>query len=145
VGLLMHAQIVASGRTVYETPASVFDPLDAEFHFTLDVCADFENAKVRSFFFTPEADGLSKRWAPERCWLNPPYGRQMPQWMRKAYEESLNGALVVALVPASTDTRWWHDWIEGKAEVRFVKGRIKFVGAQWTAPHPHAIVIWRPA
>lgn len=136
----MHAQIVASGRTVYETPASVFDPLHAEFGFTLDVCASVENTKANRWF-TKEEDGLAQDWSGEICWMNPPYGPGIAKWVKKAAE---SGALVVALLPSSTDTNWWHDYIEGRAEVRFVRQRIQFVGTPHRAPHPHAIVVWRP-
>jgi site-specific DNA-methyltransferase (adenine-specific) len=136
----MHAQIVASGRTVYETPPEVFRPLDREFHFTLDVCATPQNAKCERYF-TEAEDGLKQSWAGERCWMNPPYGSGIVRWVAKAARAD---TLVVGLVPASTDTNWWHDWIEGQAEVRFIRQRVRFVGMTGRAPHPHAIVIWRP-
>jgi phage N-6-adenine-methyltransferase len=129
-------------RTDYETPAAVFDPLDAEFHFTLDVCATHKTAKC-ALCFTPEIDGLSQAWAPDVCWMNPPYGRAIREWMAKAYRESRSGATVVCLVPARTDSAWWHDYAM-KGEVRFLRGRIKFVGEKWSAPYPCAVVIFRP-
>lgn len=139
----MHAQILPSGRTVYETPASVYAPLDREFRFELDVCADEINHKTPAYF-TEAQNGLKQVWAPRRCWMNPPYGRDIIRWVRKAYMESQEGALVVGLLPASTDTMWWHEWVQGKAEVRFVRGRITFVGEGGQSPHPHAIAVWRP-
>lgn len=76
--------------------------------------------------------------------MNPPYGREIGLWMRKAYEESLKGCIVVCLVPSRTDTAWWHDYVQGKAEVRFVRGRLKFGNAKNSAPFPSAVVIYRP-
>jgi phage N-6-adenine-methyltransferase len=129
------------------TPPSFFDPLHKEFGFTLDVCATPESAKVQRYF-TKEQDGLRQDWSGV-CWMNPPYGREIGSWMRKAYESSQGGATVVCLVPVRSDTRWWHDWVEGKAELRFVKGRIKFINgltgkADDTPKFPSVVVIYRP-
>jgi len=124
------------------TPQALFDELHAEFNFTIDVCATHSNAKL-PFFFSPEQDGLSKPWAPERCFMNPPYGRQIGKWMHKALSEARNGALVVCLVPARTDTNWWHDYAM-KGQIRFLRGRLKFQGAKSSAPFPSAVVIFRP-
>lgn len=131
----------SSQRMDWETPQWLFDQLDAEFGFELDVCATPENAKCERYF-TPEHDGLSQEWTGV-CWMNPPYGREIGRWMRKAYESSLNGATVVCLVPARTDTAWWHDYA-AKGEVRFLRGRLRFVGARHSAPFPSAIVVFRP-
>jgi site-specific DNA-methyltransferase (adenine-specific) len=130
-------------RTDWETPTSFFEVYDREFGFTLDVCALPYNAKVPRHF-TPEDDGLAQDWSRDVCWMNPPYGAEIPKWMAKAWGESQRGATVVCLVPARTDTRWWHEYAE-KGERRFVKGRIRFVGARFTAPFPCAIVVFRPA
>ena len=92
----------------WETPQTIFDILNAEFTFTLDACATFKNAKCKSFY-SPAQDGLKQPWKG-RCWMNPPYGRVINRWMKKAYESALNGVLVVCLVPARTDTKWWHDY-----------------------------------
>jgi len=131
-----------SERLDWETPPDLFVGLDREFRFTLDVCATEKNRKVRRFF-SPEDDGLSRDWSRDRCWMNPPYGREIPKWMKKAYEESLKGALVVCLVPARTDTAWWHDYA-AKGKVRFLRGRLRFVGAPHCAPFPSAIVVFLP-
>lgn len=131
-----------SKNWVCETPQEFFDALDAEFHFEMDVCALPSNAKC-SLFLTPEADGLKHGWSPLRCWMNPPYGREIRKWMQKAYEESLKGSTVVCLVPSRTDSAWWHDYAM-KGEVRFVRGRLKFNGMKSSAPFPNAIVIFRP-
>ncbi|HET7552166.1 MAG TPA: DNA N-6-adenine-methyltransferase [Gemmatimonadaceae bacterium] len=132
-------------RTDYETPVSTFAPLDAEFRFTLDVCATAENAKCARYF-TPEDDGLSREWDRDggACWMNPPYGREIGAWMRKAWEESRRGAVVVCLVPARTDSAWWHDYAM-RGEIRFIRGRIRFVGTRYSAPFPCAVVVFRPS
>lgn len=114
-----------SNTEEWATPQDFFDVLDDEFGFTLDVCATPENAKCDKFF-TKADDGLKQSWAGNVCWMNPPYGKQIPAWMEKAYRESCNGTKVVCLVPARTDTRWWHSFAE-KGEKRFVKGRLKFM------------------
>jgi phage N-6-adenine-methyltransferase len=132
----------SSERMDWATPAEIFAPLAAEFGFTLDVCATLENAKV-PHFYPPETDGLAQDWSADVCWMNPPYGRAIGMWMRKAWEESRRGATVVCLVPSRTDTRWWHDYA-ARGEVRFLRGRVKFVGAKHGAPFPSAIVIFRP-
>lgn len=126
----------------WETPASVFGPLDAEFKFTLDVCASVHNAKCDRFF-SEKDDGLAQSWSQDTCWMNPPYGRAIKLWMRKALNESRRGATVVALVPARTDTEWWHE-CSMQGQVRFLRGRIRFVGAKYSAPFPSAIVVFTP-
>ena len=129
----------SSATDLWETPQDFFDKLNAEFHFTTDVCASIENAKC-GWFFTKEVNALSQQWAGV-CWMNPPYGREINQWMKKAYNSSLDGATVVCLVPARTDTAWWHDYAV-KGEVRFIRGRLKFGGHKNSAPFPSAIVIF---
>jgi phage N-6-adenine-methyltransferase len=130
-------------REDWETPPDFFAALDAEFGFTLDVCATPANAKCARYF-TPTTDGLAQSWGSDVCWCNPPYGREIPKWMRKAWEESQAGATGVCLVPARTDTRWWHDYAERASERRFVKGRIRFVGAKYNAPFPCVVVVFKP-
>ena len=124
------------------TPHGFFATLDREFAFELDVAATVNNAKCDRYF-TVEDDGLSQDWAPSRCWMNPPYGSGIRRWVEKAWHESTLGALVVGLVPARTDTAWWHDYIEARAAVRFVRGRLRFSGAK-DAPFPSAVAIWYP-
>lgn len=127
----------------WETPQPLFDRLNAEFHFDVDVCANADNAKCARYF-TPEQNGLLQDWAPLTCWMNPPYGSvALRQWMGKAYQESLRGATVVCLVPSRTDTKWWHDYAQ-HGEYRFIKGRVRFVGAASGATFPSVIVIFRP-
>lgn len=121
----------------------MFDSLDKEFHFNLDVCALPENAKCDSYY-TPEQDGLAQDWTGT-CWMNPPYGRNISQWMKKAYESARDGkATVVCLIHARTDTRWWHDYAMHASELRFIKGRLKFSGSKNACPFPSVIVIFRP-
>lgn len=139
----MNTEIMFSHKSnMWETPQAFFDELNAEFHFELDVCATAENAKC-PVYYTPEVDGLSQPWRG-RCWCNPPYGRDVGRWVSKAAESADNGALVVMLLPARTDTRWFHDYILGKAEVRFVRGRLKFGSGGGNAPFPSIVAVFRP-
>lgn len=124
----------------WATPKKVFDSLNEEFHFTLDPCCTHENAKCERHF-TKEDDGLSKDWGGQVVFCNPPYGRELPKWVKKCYDESRH-ADVVMLIPARTDTRWFHDYIYGKAEIRFIKGRLKFNDGKSSAPFPSMIVIY---
>lgn len=132
----------SSDRHDWETPPEVFDPLNEEFGFDLDVCATRDNSKCPSFF-SPEDDGLAQSWVGNICWMNPPYGREIGHWVEKAHNEANLGTTVVALLPARTDTRWFHDHIYGYAEIRFIKGRIRFIGGKHSAPFPSMIVVWR--
>jgi site-specific DNA-methyltransferase (adenine-specific) len=133
----------SSATDQWPTPQAFFDLWAARFAFDTDVCADADNAKC-SRFFSVEDDGLEQSWAPAVCWMNPPYGREIGKWVRKACEESLKGATVVCLLPARTDTAWWHDYVIPHAEVTFVRGRIKFGGAKSGAPFPSAVAVFRP-
>lgn len=133
----------SSKSNEWTTPQHLFDELNQEFNFTLDPCATEENAKC-SKHFTIEDDGLSKDWSNDVVFMNPPYGREIKKWIKKAYEESLNGATVVCLIPARTDTMYWHDFIFDKADdIRFLKGRLKFGNGKNSAPFPSAIVIYK--
>lgn len=129
-------------RHDWETPRHVFDALHSEFGFSVDVAASADNA-LCSRFYTEQEDGLAQSWGGEVCWMNPPYGTQIKHWVAKARRESERGATVVGLIPARTDTRWWHEHIEGRAEVRFIKGRLRFSGATINAPFPSAVIVWR--
>lgn len=126
----------------WETPQWLFDLLYDEFKFGIDVAASSENAKVRPFFSVLH-DGLAQDWKNYRCWLNPPYGREIGKWVEKAYRSALDGATVVCLIPARTDTRWWWDYVI-KGEIRFLKGRLKFGNADNGAPFPSAVVVFYP-
>src|SRR3990167_10382521 len=101
----------------WETPQAFFDELNKEFNFTTDVCATTENAKC-FFYYDKEKDGLSQNWDDLRCWMNPPYGREIGKWVKKASEA--RGGVVVCLLPARTDTKWFHDYIYNKAEIRLL-------------------------
>lgn len=128
----------------WATPPEIFEPLHAEFRFTLDACATHETAKCARYF-TEEQNGLEQDWRGERVFMNPPYGREIYAWTRKA---RTSGALVVGLLPASTDLAWWHeDVIGGGAEVRYIRGRVRFLtGGPYRASGFFAsvIVVWRP-
>jgi site-specific DNA-methyltransferase (adenine-specific) len=127
----------------WATPAEVFQKLDAEFHFNLDPCADDQNHKCERYF-TKEIDGLSQNWGGYRVFCNPPYGREITKWVRKAYEEAhKKDTLVVMLVPARTDTKWFHDYVYNRAEIRFIKGRLTFGDSTEHAPFPSVVVIYR--
>jgi phage N-6-adenine-methyltransferase len=122
----------------WATPQVLFDQLTWVYgNFTLDPCATADNAKCKRFF-TRKEDGLLQPWSG-KVFVNPPYGREIGRWMRKAYEESLGGAFVVCLVPARTDTRWWQDYAK-RGHVYFLRGRLRFGNARNTAPFPSAIV-----
>lgn len=125
----------------WSTPQKLFDDLNDEFHFTLDPCSDGKNNKCEKFF-TKIDDGLSQDWRGHTVFMNPPYGREIKKWMKKAKTESENGATVVCLVPSRTDTAWWHDNVI-MHEVRFIRGRLKFNGHKNNAPFPSAIVVMR--
>jgi phage N-6-adenine-methyltransferase len=130
----------------WETPPEVFGPLDREFHFTLDPCATEATAKC-ALYFTEEQDGLAQDWHNLTVFMNPPYGREVYAWTRKARESAERGATVVGLLPASCDLAWWHDDIVGRAEVRYIRGRVRFLtGGPYRASGFFAsvIVIWRP-
>ena len=127
----------------WATPQDFFDKLNEEFHFTLDPCANEENHKC-DLFYTKEQDGLTKDWGGHVVFCNPPYGKEIADWVRYSYEQSQKpNTTVVMLIPARTDTRYFHDYIYGKAEIRFIKGRLKFGDATTAAPFPSMVVVYR--
>ena len=132
----------SSASDDWATPMDFYRTLDHEFGFALDVCASPANAKC-PLYFTVDDDGLAQDWAPGPAFMNPPYGDGIMEWVAKAWAEARRGVLVVGLVPARTDTEWWHRYVIG-AEVRFVRGRLKFGGSPNPAPFPSAVVVWRP-
>jgi len=136
------AVILRSTSEEWETPLELFQALDGEFHFETDLAALPHNARC-SHFYTPATDALQQEWQGI-CWLNPPYGSQLYRWMQKAWKSAQQGATVVCLVPARTDTRWWHDFVLPFAEVRYLRGRLKFSGASNSATFPSALVIFKP-
>lgn len=140
----MNTEVMFSSKTdMWATPQVLFDQLNEEFHFTVDVCAIPENAKCEKFF-TPEMNGLYQCWEGV-CWCNPPYGREIGKWVAKAKMAQSTGATVVMLLPARTDTKWFHNYIyKGwNTEIRFIKGRLKFGNSKTAAPFPSMVVIFR--
>lgn len=126
----------------WATPEWLFNELNQEFNFDIDACALPDNAKCEKYF-TPDDDGLLMPWSGS-VWCNPPYGNKIADWVHKAWRESHNGCTVVCLLPSRTDTRWFHNYILGVAEIRFIKGRLKFGGSENNAPFPSMICIYRP-
>jgi len=136
----MNKALLTSKSEEYETPQWLFDQLDRIFHFTLDACATKENAKC-SCYFSRELDSLEQDWNGT-VWMNPPYGKRIERFMEKALRESQrNNATVVCLVPARTDTRWWHEYAR-KGHIVYLSGRLKFGNEKSSAPFPSAIVIF---
>ena len=141
----MNKDLMFSSNTdLWETPQSFFEGLNQIYQFTLDVCATEDNKKCERFF-SPNDDGLAQTWDGV-CWMNPPYGRNVTdKWVRKAFDESRSGhCTVVALLPARTDTKWFHNYIYEKegVDLIFIKGRLKFGGAKDSAPFPSMIVVF---
>ncbi len=144
----MNSALLSSKKMDWCTPKDFFDKLDAEFHFALDAAATDKSAKCPQYF-TPETDGLSQSWnIGGAVFCNPPYGREIGKWVEKAYKEHLAGVpTIVLLIPARTDTQYFHEYIYGKAEIRFVRGRLRFEDEDGTkadaAPFPSMVVIYR--
>ncbi len=167
---MLNKSLYSSKKMDWETPQWLFDRLDDEFKFDIDVCANEYNHKCAKYF-TKENDGLSmSNWGGYNCWMNPPYnepeypckpkckkkrcaarGHHIDEhipgqidWIKKAYEEIKNNyGVVVCLLPARTDTKYFHDYCMKASEIRFIKGRLKFVGAPSSAPFPSMIVIFK--
>ena len=138
----MNQGLFTSMTCEWETPQDLFSELDAEFHFTLDPCSTDANAKCEKHY-TKEQDGLKQDWAGETVYCNPPYGREMPKWIKKCSDHAKNGGTAVMLIPARTDTKAFHELIYKKAEIRFLRGRVKFNNYKWNAPFPSMVVIFR--
>ncbi len=140
----------SSEKMDWGTPQAFFDEINEEFNFDIDVCATQDNHKCETWFGHTSLgfeDALLHDWYnniynSNVFWMNPPYGREIIKWMKKAYEESLKGATVVCLVPSRTDTKWWWEYAM-KGEIRFIRGRLKFDGADNSAPFPSALVIFK--
>jgi phage N-6-adenine-methyltransferase len=141
---MINNALFKSNRSDWETPLRFFDELNDEFHFTLDPCCWPETAKCAKFF-TPRENGLVQDWHGERVFCNPPYGKQVIEWVIKCYKEgSKPDTIVVMLLPARTCTRYFHNYIYKIAhEIRFIKGHLKFVGASYPAPFPSMVVIFQ--
>jgi len=143
VRIVVDKVLFKSESIEWGTPQYLFDELNEEFDFVLDCCANEKNHKCEKWF-SKEENGLSVDWfIYKRVFMNPPYGRQLKHWMRKAYEEYLKGTTVVCLVPSRTDTIWWHDYCMKATEIRFIKGRLTFEGAKNSAPFPSAIIVFQ--
>lgn len=130
--------MLSSKDMTYETPQDFYDELNKEFNFTLDPCATKETAKCKKFY-TKEDDGLTQDWGKEIVFCNPPYGSEIKHWVKKCAEEDTT---VVMLIPARTDTIYFHEYIYGKAKLRFIKGRLKFGNSKNSAPFPSMLVIY---
>lgn len=134
-----------SKKQEWVTPQDLFDKVNEEFHFTFDLAADETNAKCKKFF-SEQDDALSKNWEDlGNCWLNPPYGNKkykLENWIKKAYCEAIRDTTVVMLIPARTNTRWWHFWCMRAKEIKLLCGRPKFVGCKHGLPWPLALVVF---
>lgn len=140
----MNTNLMFSSKKMdWTTPTELFRELDKEFHFTLDPCSTHENALCKKHY-TIKENGLLQDWSGESVYCNPPYGREIKNWVKKCYEESLKPeTIVVLLIFSRTDTKYFHDYIYGKAELRFIKGRLKFGNCKNSAPFPSMVVIFR--
>lgn len=140
----MNTKTLFSSKTdKWATPQTFFDELNREFDFNLDPCADETNHKCEKYF-TEEENGLLQDWGGRRVFCNPPYGSSIKDWVAKCYHEGhKEETLVVLLIPARTDTTYFHDYIEHRAEIRFVRGRLKFGDSKTGAPFPSMVVIFR--
>ena len=128
----------------WATPEKIYAELDAEFHFDLDPCATAENSKCKRYF-DKHTNGLLKNWGGCRVFCNPPYS-QIGKWVAKCfYESRQDNTLIVMLIPSRTDTKYFHNYIMHRAEIRFIKGRLKFGDLKNPAPFPSMVVIFRGA
>lgn len=135
----------SSNTDEWATPLEFYNALDNEFKFNLDPCATDDNHKCANYF-TKADNGLLQNWGGYNVYCNPPYGRAIGAWVEKAYNEAQkNNTIVVMLLPARTDTKWFHNFIYHKAEIRFIKGRLKFGGCKNAAPFPSMVVIFKGA
>ncbi len=137
---MVDAVLFSSSSQEWATPQDLFDSLDREFHFTLDAAATYQNAKCAEYY-NKQSDGLVQPW-DGTVWVNPPYGRSVGKWVAKAYHEWKKGSTVVMLLAARTDTRWFHNFIYNKAEIRFLQGRLVFGKGGGRATFPSMVVIW---
>lgn len=140
----MNTSVIFSSQTdEWATPQEFYDNLNKEFGFSLDPCANDSNAKCDKYY-TKIEDGLIQNWGGQKVFCNPPYGREIGKWVKKCYLESQKeNTMCVMLIPARTDTKWFHEFIYGKAEIRFIKGRLKFGDSNNSAPFPSMVVIFK--
>lgn len=140
---MINKGLFSSNTNEWATPVKFFEELNKEFNFTLDPCANELNYKCAKYY-TKEIDGLAQSWGGEVVFCNPPYGRELPLWVKKCYEEhKKHGITVVMLIPARTDTSYFHEYIYGKSEIRFIRGRLKFNDCKQSAPFPSMVVIYK--
>jgi len=142
----------SSENNAWATPRDFFKKINKEFNFNLDPCCTKKSALCKKYY-TPKEDGLIQDWKDERVFVNPPYAREISKWVEKCFNERNNAELIVMLIPSRTDTRYFHDFIYNKAEIRFIKGRLKFIDLDWVgdekdrklspAPFPSMLVIFR--
>ena len=132
--------LMSSNTDEWATPPQLFEVFNEKYHFTLDVCANADNHKCPRYF-DKSINGLDQDWTKDICWLNPPYGRTIGQWVKKASITASGGGVVVALLPARTDTKWWR-YVMTATEIIFLDGRVKFGNSKNSAPFPSVIVIW---
>ncbi len=138
----MNKSLFSSSKVEWETPQEFFEQLDAEFQFRLAPCSTHDNAKCQKHYTLAE-NGLIQDWGGESVFCNPPYGRQMPKWIEKCAKESTKpNTIVVMLIPARTDSHAFHEYIYHNAEIRFVRGRLKFGGSKNNAPFPSIVVVF---
>lgn len=132
----------SSKSNEWSTPQDFFDKLNEEFKFTLDPCASESNYKCEKYF-TQAENGLEQSWEGETVFMNPPYS-DIAKWVEKAFLESKKpNTIIVGLMPSRTDTKYFHKYIYNQAEIRFIKGRLKFGGSKNSAPFPSMIVVWK--
>jgi len=141
---MIHEALYSSRSEEWPTPPDFFKLLDDEFHFDLHPCATLQNAKCAKFF-TAGDDGLVQDWGTHTVFCNPPYGKDMRRWAQKCHDAAINGATVVLLAHSRTDTRWFQDWVYRRAaDIRFVRGRLKFGDGKQSAPFPSLVAIFKP-
>ena len=134
--------LFSSNSDEWSTPEEIYNELDQEFNFNLDPCSTAENHKTDDYY-TIADNGLKKSWGGRRVFCNPPYSN-ISEWIKKAYYESFKeDTLIVLLIPARTDTKYFQEYIYHRAEIRFIKGRLKFGNSKNSAPFPSMVVIYR--
>lgn len=141
---MLSKALFSNNSDEWSTPQGLFDELDSEFHFDLDVCATDENHKCEQYY-TIKDDGLKMEWGGHRAFCNPPYS-QIGKWVEKAFRESKNdNTVIVLIIPARTDTKYFHNYIWNRSEIRFIRGRLRFGDSNNNAPFPSMVVIFRGA
>ena len=140
---MINKGMMTSNSNEWATPKLFYEELNKEFNFTLDPCSTDENHKCEKYY-TIKENGLIQDWGENIVFCNPPYGTAIKQWVKKCYEENKkNNITIVMLIPARTDTTYFHEYIYNKAEIRFIKGRLKFNDGKNPAPFPSMLVIYR--